>query len=495
MYRYNIKEGVVQCSAELGIRRVMDFVFVTSDLISICGINLLCYGIIEGRNLCLKNYQMCDKGFLQPLNCITALGDRVVAGAIDGKLYVMKNTSVQRIISAHSKSILTISSNDEHITSASIDGLIKSYNNDFEIVSSADIKRNSFISNAAIIGLCPHDGSYTLVGTRSGEIVELYLREGSLRRQQPLVQSHYINHLNAIASDPTKLQFATVGDDGYCRIFNPETHTQVKSINITNKGNTVCFSSDSSKIIVGLSERKLRPYIEGEEQLRDPSFMIINVENGSREREFTEVMPPIYCIKCSESGDMMAVSSAEHYLYVYDVKNDYQIMSKCESMNNTNITHFDLTENGGYLQCYNTNNELVFYQTENSGIVDDPSSMKDMEWTTYTIPGGYCTQGIWPEYNDGTVYNNIDRSKLGKHLVTCDNYGQIKLYNFPVLDRSSSYKVYRGHSGEVSDVKFLFEDKYVISIGKEDRCIFQWKTNVYIILYYIYYYSLIFHLI
>lgn len=187
---------------------------------------------------------------------------------------------------------------------------------------------------------------------------------------------------------------------------------------------------------------------------------------------------------------MLGVSSSNGSLYMYDMEKEYLLYSKCENENKSIITQFDFTEDCSYIQCYNKNNELFYFETENSTLIEDPRLMKDMEWCTFTVPGSYYTQGIWPEYDNHIKYNSVDRSHLGKHFITCDNFGQIKLYNFPVLERSSAYQLYTGHTGEVKDIKFLYDDEYVISIGREDRCIFQWKTNVYNL-----YYSLMYQLI
>jgi WD40 repeat protein len=36
-------------------------------------------------------------------------------------------------------------------------------------------------------------------------------------------------------------------------------------------------------------------------------------------------------------------------------------------------------------------------------------------------------------------------------------------------------QVFTGHSSHVTNVRFLWDDKTVITAGGNDRCLFQWK--------------------
>ena len=39
-------------------------------------------------------------------------------------------------------------------------------------------------------------------------------------------------------------------------------------------------------------------------------------------------------------------------------------------------------------------------------------------------------------------------------------------------------KCYRGHFGHINRVVFSHDDRYAISIGGDDRCIFVWQTDI-----------------
>lgn len=53
----------------------------------------------------------------------------------------------------------------------------------------------------------------------------------------------------------------------------------------------------------------------------------------------------------------------------------------------------------------------------------------------------------------------------------------MKLYNYPCVLTDSAEKSYESHSRNITSVRFLFDDRYCITIGGIDRCIFVWKTD------------------
>lgn len=87
---------------------------------------------------------------------------------------------------------------------------------------------------------------------------------------------------------------------------------------------------------------------------------------------------------------------------------------------------------------------------------------------------GWPVQGIFPPCSDGTDINSVDRTKDGSVCVTGDDFGTIKLFNFPNFD-GSSYNKFIGHSSHVTNVRFSYNDQYLISVGGNDKSIFQWK--------------------
>ncbi len=89
---------------------------------------------------------------------------------------------------------------------------------------------------------------------------------------------------------------------------------------------------------------------------------------------------------------------------------------------------------------------------------------------------GWPVQGIFPAASDGTDINSVDRSNIKKDvLVTGDDFGKVKLFRYPCPIEKSHFNKYNGHSAHVTNVKFLFDDSYLISTGGGEKSVFQWK--------------------
>ena len=66
---------------------------------------------------------------------------------------------------------------------------------------------------------------------------------------------------------------------------------------------------------------------------------------------------------------------------------------------------------------------------------------------------------------------------MGATLVTGDDSGFVKLFaQFPCIESNpNNHKKYVGHSANVTNVKFTYDDQYLISTGGADTCVFVWK--------------------
>ena len=99
--------------------------------------------------------------------------------------------------------------------------------------------------------------------------------------------------------------------------------------------------------------------------------------------------------------------------------------------------------------------------------------------------------GIWSENSDGTDVNAIQRSRNGRHIITGDDFGNVKMFNAPCVVGNAPHKIYHGHSSHVTGVSFLKHDSHVVTIGGKDRGILQWKYNMLYEAFYTLYYFLI----
>ena len=81
---------------------------------------------------------------------------------------------------------------------------------------------------------------------------------------------------------------------------------------------------------------------------------------------------------------------------------------------------------------------------------------------------------MWPHlYADGSDINAVDRSNSKRYLVTGDDFSKINLFRYPACHQKQIYNSYKGHSSHVTNIKFTYDDKFVISTGGLEKSIIQ----------------------
>jgi microtubule-associated protein-like 6 len=58
--------------------------------------------------------------------------------------------------------------------------------------------------------------------------------------------------------------------------------------------------------------------------------------------------------------------------------------------------------------------------------------------------------------------------------VTADDFSSVKLFKYPVCIKKQIYNKYKGHSSHVTSIKWMYDDKFVVSTGGLEKSIIQW---------------------
>lgn len=87
-------------------------------------------------------------------------------------------------------------------------------------------------------------------------------------------------------------------------------------------------------------------------------------------------------------------------------------------------------------------------------------TVKDTQWFDWTGKEGWGTQEM-------QEHKSVGRSRSGKYVAAGDE-NEIALYRWPVSVENAASKTYYGHSSFVTKVRFMANDKYLISAGGND---------------------------
>eukprot|EP01035_Chromulina_nebulosa_P020968 gene20968-27173_t len=132
------------------------------------------------------------------------------------------------------------------------------------------------------------------------------------------------------------------------------------------------------------------------------------------------------------------------------------------------------------IQSCSLSYELLYWHI-NGNKIESSAVVKDAWWSTWTIPIGWPVQGLWSNNDDNVEITAVARSHSYNDipvLATADEFGRVRIYNYPCLVDGAPDKCYRGHSNNITNLKFSYDDAYCITIGATDKSIYIWKTDI-----------------
>jgi microtubule-associated protein-like 6 len=158
----------------------------------------------------------------------------------------------------------------------------------------------------------------------------------------------------------------------------------------------------------------------------------------------------------------------------YDVTRNFKPMKKLRG-HDTTIWQMDFSLDSNTL----VTDALLFFDVR-SGKRNSrgASETKDEPWQTWTCRRGWLVNGIFPPCAQVNDVNGVDRSPDSKVVATGDDFGFVKLFKYPCPEPKSPYIKHTGHSSHVTNVMFTRNasgQRYLVTTGGNDKCIFQWK--------------------
>jgi microtubule-associated protein-like 6 len=180
----------------------------------------------------------------------------------------------------------------------------------------------------------------------------------------------------------------------------------------------------------------------------------------------------IEAIRFSPNGRLLAAADRENYINIYDVADNFRRVGRC-SGHSSAVLQIDWSTDGTVLMSNSMDREALFWDIRGRPAVDQ--SQRDQQWDSWTCQLGFPVMGIWSDNMDGTDINAVHRSTRGGHIVAADDNGQVRLMNYPCVIDKAPAGVFGGHCSHVPNVRWLSDDRRVVSAGGHDRTLFQWR--------------------
>ncbi|XP_035687635.1 echinoderm microtubule-associated protein-like 6 isoform X3 [Branchiostoma floridae] len=441
----------------------------TDHLVTV-GIRHIKFWTQAGGGFTSKRGTFGNIGKLDTMMCV-AYGkteDSVFSGGANGMVYMWQGTNLLKTVKAHDGPVFAMHALDKGFVTGGKDGVVGLWDDQFErCLKTYAIKRGALApgSRGVLLEDCPSIRAITLghghilVGTKNGEILEVD-KSGPMNI---LVQGHMENEVWGLACHPHKDHCVTISDDKTLRVWDlsPE-HRMLNVRRLRKGGRCCCYSPDGKAIAVGLS---------------DGSFLVVNADTLEDMVTFHHRKENISDIRFSpDPGKYLAVASHDNFVDIYNVLSSKRV-GICKGASSY-ITHIDWDRKGKLLQVNTGAKEQLFFEAPRGKRQTIRSTdVEQIDWCSWTCVLGHTCEGIWPVHSDVTDVNSACLSHDKRVLATGDDFGFVKLFEYPAKGQYAKFKKYIGHSAHVTNVRWSHDDRMLVSVGGADTAVLVWAHN------------------
>lgn len=354
-----------------------------------------------------------------------------------------------------------------------------------------------------------------LVGTAANEVLRVQLQteratiltQGHAGGRSPLFRAtpqgqaasdddaHEWCQLRALAEHPRQPRYVTAGDDRTVKVWTLQSHRLHCARRLQSAARCAAYSPDGAHLALGCSDGQLVVLIA------DSLGLLLQRRGGNSSlsgQRRLEVGSGFNSLAYSPDGRLLAMGDAQGLISLFAVhgvdgspEHSYLLAAVCERHTGP-LTHVEWSTDSSCLRSNCSMLELRFWDCEGDQMhpEEQHARLRSLEWT------GGClysreTSGIHGVDADGnsdrdmrvrTVSVSHSTSAIDKLLVSGDEFQQVKLSRYPCVtppgaQDHSAGRSSMGHASALTALRFSFNDRYVMSAGGEDLCIFVWRVR------------------
>lgn len=469
----------------------------------VCGQKFIEFWTVEGKAVSSKKALLGKKGTLQPFLVAEYLkgssSSVVVVGTTDGHLYLFNGRDLSSVVKAHGSAVNALHCSGSGLLVSGVkDGKIFIWDEKLKLVSGPIVLADTVLASVkhsqyfAVRSCClSPDRKVILIGTQASEIYEIDAATGQNVNSDALARGHFQGELWGLDVHPHKQQCCTVGDDQTLRIWDLESKKELRTVRLDYPGRACAYSGDGKLIAVGIgtdgissgsgagvaATKNNKSKDAGAKNKSSSGGFVVYSESDLAKFKEPSFDPRKWVsdVKFSPDSRVLAVASHDTNIYFYDVLKGFSKKPQAFKKHSSYVAHMDFSSDGSFLQSTCGAYELLFSEVKTAKHMTGASAFRDERWHTMTSTLGWAVQGIWEEGSDGTDVNSVDRSRDGNLLATGDDFGKVKVFQYPCAIEKASCVELRGHASHVTNVRWSSHDSFLITVGGNDRCVFVWK--------------------
>ncbi|KAK5925768.1 hypothetical protein CgunFtcFv8_021400 [Champsocephalus gunnari] len=386
-------------------------------------------------------------------------------GAINGDVFVWREHFLVRVVAkAHSGPVFTmyttlrdgliVTGGKERPTKEG--GAVKLWDQEMKRCRAFQLETGQPVEN--VRSVCRGKGKI-LVGTKDGEIIEVGEKNAA---SNTMINGHTQGGIWGLAAHPFKDVFISASDDGTIRIWDLADKKLLNKVSLGHPAKCTSYSPNGEMVSIGMEN--------GE-------FIVLLVNSLTVWGKKRDRSAAIQDIRFSPDNRFLAVGSLESAVDFYDLSLGPALnrVGYCKDLPGS-VLQVDFSADSKHIQVSCSSYTRQVHQVP-SGKLLEPSLWERITWSTWTSVLGEEVLGVWPRSSERAEVNCGCVSHSGLSLATGDDFGLIKLFQFPCSDKFAKHKRYFGHSAHVTNVRFSCDDKFLISAGGSDCSLFVWRCQ------------------
>jgi len=418
---------------------------------------------------------------------------KYLVGSASGAIYVGEgNTALTVLEGSHDKAIgamcmaadlLMTAGSDRKLKTWSIDAAENALEQKWEC--SVEVKESDVELKPRAMAYNDKTGT-VFVGTKTNQIVKF---EMETEDAQVITDGHD-GQIWALATSPTEKLFATGGYDNAVKVWNADTMRCIATYEFEigddtpAKGYQFCsghWSTTGDLLAFGTEDSNIalftfRGGVDGQ-------LNFVRMINIPPKNENAEVEGVAY-LRFSADSSLLAAAHMDSNMYIFTITGldgdapDAEVWPPLKHI--AAPTNVQFSADGKIVKALTRDYEIVHHSLDAEAkkakfmaTQPDPDNVK---WADDPLIAGWDTQGLYQKGWDGTDLNDATLTNDGKLIASGDDYGCVRLHNYPAVDPSVCLE-YRGHAEFVVGVEFLRDDSQLITCGGNDMAIFQWKVS------------------